>query len=115
LLGEGKDGALDPMLEFALNRWFLFREGILEGVIRCRLPSVYPIDLIPQMVFGVIRIELDMNKRVGRVKMSRNRDIKLSTGKQTLFRATMNGDFLSLSNLSDSSVWGSSPCYKTEN
>jgi len=37
-----------------------------------------------------------------------------STGKQTLFRATMNGVFLSLNSLSDSRVWGSRPCYENE-
>ena len=45
LFGEGKDGALDPVLELSLDRWFLFRKRILEGVVRCRLPSVHTIDL----------------------------------------------------------------------
>jgi len=45
LLGKGKDSVLDPMLELPLDRWFLFRKGILEGVVRCCFPSVYTIDL----------------------------------------------------------------------
>ena len=45
LFGESKDSILGPMLELPLDRWFLLREGILEGVVRCCLPSVQAIDL----------------------------------------------------------------------
>lgn len=45
LFGKCKDGVLDPMLELSLDRWFLFREGILERVVRYCLPAVHTIDL----------------------------------------------------------------------
>ena len=86
----------------------------MKGIVRYRLPPVYAIDLRFPIVFWV-GVRRKPKVRVNTPTVSgRNGNGESEEWALTLFRATVNGVFLSLSSLSDSRVWGSNPHYKGE-